>query len=161
MHQGHAAWLFNMYMQHGQAAWSCDMDMLHRHAGHMRHKHEAELQHGLAAWTSRLICIMDMQHEGMDMPCGQAAWTSSMDKQHVHAAWTFNMYMQHGDKDMPHGHSVWTCSMYTHHVQAAWRCILDMQYAHRTNKNKNAKIFLSPSNLYDKIKLRHKLFNWC
>jgi hypothetical protein len=82
-----------MYMQPGQAAWSCDMDMLHRHAGDMWHKHEAEMQHRLAAWTSSLICIMNMQHGGMDMPRGQAAWTSSMYMQHGHASWTCSMHI--------------------------------------------------------------------
>jgi hypothetical protein len=81
--------------------------MLHRHAGDMWHKHEAEMQHRLAAWTS------------------------SLDMHHGHAAWRL-------------GYDTWTSSIDKQHVQAAWTCILDMQYAYHINTNTNAKIYFSP-----------------
>jgi hypothetical protein len=79
----------------------------------------------------------------------QAAWTSSTDKQHGYAAWTFSMYMQyekqHGHAACRHEHAAWTgtcsmntrtCSMDIHmqhgheHATWPWACSTDMDMHH-------------------------------
>jgi hypothetical protein len=56
-----------------------------------------------------------------------AMWTSSMDKQHVHAAWTFNMYTYAAWR---HGHAAWTFSLDMQYVHASCTSSMEMHLGH-------------------------------
>jgi hypothetical protein len=69
MQHGHAARKFSMEMQHGHVAWVC-------------RKTRSMNMHGKAART----CSIDMNGPStrkMDMKQEYAAWSCSMDKQHI------------------------------------------------------------------------------
>jgi hypothetical protein len=57
-----------MEMQQGHAEWTCSIDM--------------QRVHRYGAWTYKI----DIQHRHTALRIGNAAWTSSEDKQQEHAA---------------------------------------------------------------------------
>jgi hypothetical protein len=54
----------NMNMHHGQAAWTCTMDMQHK---------DMDMQKRHAAWTSSMICSIETWICNKDMQHGRAA----------------------------------------------------------------------------------------
>jgi hypothetical protein len=104
MLHGQAAWTI------GYAARSPSMDMhagqLHEYAARTC---SMNIQHGNAAWTFNMD-MKSGHSSSMDMQQRPAAWTRSMDMQHGHAARTWSMNMKQGNEAGTYGHVAWTYS---------------------------------------------------
>jgi hypothetical protein len=117
MEHGYIAWKCSMFMQHGHtvghAAWKSSMYIQYGDTG-MDHGHEAlhtalacrmALHNGQALMTRNVdvvrVCSRDMLH---GQSAWYAAWRSSINMQHVLAAWTYIMGMQNE-------HTARKCSM--------------------------------------------------